>query len=256
MKEKHDIKTVAVVLAAGSGNRMKSSVKKQFMLLGGKPLLFYSLQAFQQSSRIDSIVLVTGADEIEYCKHEIKEKFLFDKVKVITAGGAERYDSVYNGLLVCENDTDIVFIHDGARPFITGEIIERAYDAAHRYRACTVGMPVKDTIRIADSDGFSQQTPDRNFVWQVQTPQVFDYSIAVEAYSRLEENRPAGITDTSAPERKIHITDDAMVVEHYTGIRSRLVEGSYENIKVTTQDDLIIGEAILQERQADNERQD
>lgn len=251
MEDDHrKLKTTAIVLAGGSGHRMKSSVKKQFMPLGGKPLLFYPLEAFQKSDYIDRIVLVTGADETEYCRREIKERFLFDKISEITAGGAERYDSVYRGLTACGSDTDIVFIHDGARPFVTGEMIRKSYDAAAEYQAGTVGMPVKDTIRIADSRGFSLQTPDRSSVWQIQTPQTFRYSLALEAYRKLEESGCCG-NDGS----RLHITDDAMVVEYYAGVRAKLVEGSYENIKITTPEDLIFGEGILHERQACNEQQ-
>ena len=280
-------KTTAIVLAAGNGKRMKSREKKQFMLIAGKPILFYSLKAFQDSPLIDSIVLVTGADETERCRREITDRFLFDKVKVITAGGAERYDSVYLGLLKCESDTEIVFIHDGARPFVTEEIIARAYDAACRYRACTVGMKAKDTIRIADSSGFTLTTPDRKSVWQIQTPQVFEYQLALEAYTKLEENKSgrtgdgmtaerapcegaakklrAGFTDNAVmTEGKAHeakgaagelrsegptITDDAMVVEEFTGIKARLVEGSYDNIKITTPEDLIFGETIQKKKE-------
>ena len=234
------MKTTAIVLAAGSGRRMGSSTKKQFMLLEGKPVIAYSLEAFEKSPLIDAIILVTGEDEIEYCRREIKEKFLFDKIKEITAGGAERYDSVYNGLCKCPPDTDIVMIHDGARPFVTDEIISRTFEDACRYGACTAGVRSKDTVRIADADGTAVSTPDRDNVWQIQTPQAFTYAAALNSYKQLEENKRA------FSEQGVKITDDAMVVERFTGIRPHLTEGSYSNIKITTPEDLICGKSFLE----------
>lgn len=232
-------KTAAVVLAAGSGRRMGSSTKKQYMLLDGRPIIYYSLEAFERSPLIDTVILVTGKDEIEYCRREIKEKFSFDKIKEITAGGAERYDSVYMGLCSCPTDTDIVFIHDGARPFVTEDMIARAYEDACTFGACTVGIKTKDTVRIADSCGTAAVTPDRDRVWQIQTPQVFDFAAASDSYKKLEENKK------SLEEQGVKITDDAMVVEMYTGVKPHMTEGAYCNIKITTPEDLIFGEALI-----------
>lgn len=232
-------KCTAIVLAAGQGKRMGSRIQKQFLELRGKPILYYSLAAFQDSPLIDSILVVTGAAEIPYVQKEIVEKYSFGKVQAVTEGGAERYASVWKGLKALEESMTeeqkdgYVFIHDGVRPFIHEEILSRAFDAVEKYHACVVGMPSKDTVKLADEEGFVAMTPARSLVWNIQTPQVFDYRLAYQAYSRLEES---GRTD---------VTDDAMIVEAFTDARVRLVEGSYENIKITTPEDLKIAEAFL-----------
>ena len=223
------MKNVAIVLAAGQRKRMKSKVQKQFLQIKEKPVLYYALHAFETSPLISDIILVTGKDEIGYCQQEIVEKYGFRKVRKIVAGGKERYYSVYNGILAVD-EADYVFIHDGARPFVDGEITERVCKEVIIHKACVVGMPVKDTIKIADEEGFAAQTPDRRKVWQVQTPQTFEYHLIKEAYEKLLLEEPEGITD------------DAMVVETMTNHKVKLVEGSYRNIKITTPEDLDIAE--------------
>lgn len=225
------VKCTAIVLAAGQGKRMGTKIQKQYLELDGKPVLYYSLRAFEDSKLIDEIVLVVGANQKEYCEKEIVFKYNFQKVKTIVEGGAERYHSVSNGLQ--EVDEGYVFIHDGARPFVNEEILQRVYDEVIVNKACVVGMPVKDTVKIADANGFADITPDRNLLWQVQTPQVFEVSLIKEAYKKLMES------DT------IKVTDDAMVVEQMLGDKVKLVMGSYENIKITTPDDLKIAENFL-----------
>ena len=232
--EKEKCRCGAVVLAAGSGKRMHSDIKKQFLLIQDKPVIYYSLQAFQQSF-IDEIVLVVSEEDRDYCKKNIVDQYGFSKVKYIEAGGKERYHSVAAGL-ACLTDCDYIFIHDGARPMITEEILERTYECAKENDACVVGMPVKDTIKIADKNGFIHQTPDRNLVWMIQTPQVFESTLIKEAYSRLLAQ------EEDLNEQGIHITDDAMVVETLMKHPVKLVEGSYENIKITTPEDLLIAE--------------
>ena len=146
------MKTTAIVLAGGSGKRMNSTVKKQFLMLKDKPLLYYSLKAFEDSF-IDSVILVASGEDMEYCRKEIVQKYRFNKVEKIVEGGKERYHSVINGVMaapVC----DYIFIHDGARPFITGSILERLFEEVKISKACVAGMPVKDTIKIADSQGY------------------------------------------------------------------------------------------------------
>ena len=143
----------AIVLAAGQGKRMKSKIQKQFLLLKGKPVLFYSISCFEKSSEIDDIIIVTGAESVEYVKREIVEPFGFQKVKAVVTGGKERYDSVYEGLKACQN-CDYVFIHDGARPFVTEEMIERGKKAVIAGGACVLGVPSKDTVKITDEEGF------------------------------------------------------------------------------------------------------
>lgn len=222
-------KHVAIVLAAGKGSRMKSDIPKQFLEIEDKPVLYYSLKAMEESF-VDEIILVTGEDIISYCKEEIVDRFGLSKVKKVVAGGAERYLSVYQGLLACEN-ADYVYIHDGARPFITQEILSNAKTCVELYRACAAGMPVKDTIKIVDVDGFAVQTPQRSFVWQVQTPQVFEYDVVRGAYDKLLAMDPVP-----------PVTDDTMVVESMTDVAVKMFEASYENIKITTPEDLGIAE--------------
>lgn len=222
----------AVVLAAGSGRRMGTKVHKQYLLMSGKPVLFYSLNAFQRSKYIDEIVLVTGAGEEEYCRTSIVERYGFDKVSQVVCGGAERYHSVWNGLQTVRRE-GYVFIHDGARPFVDEMIIARAYQCVREHKACAAGMPVKDTIKITDKDGFVKDTPDRNTLWLIQTPQVFEVNLLTEAYSLLMQ------------QEDIKVTDDAMVVEQMLHYPVKLFHGTYENIKITTPEDLAIGEVFL-----------
>lgn len=230
----------AIVLAAGQGKRMRTDVRKQFLELGGKPVLYYSLEAFQNSPRIDDIILVTEEEQILYCQEEIVKKYGFSKVDAITTGGAERYLSVWNGLQAMEGDDmavpnreGYVFIHDGARPFVNEEILERAYQAVEQHQACVVGMPVKDTIKIADQEGFAASTPERRLVWMIQTPQAFSVPLIKEAYARLLSS---GRRD---------VTDDAMVVEAMTSHRVKLVDGAYTNMKLTTPEDLKLAQILL-----------
>ena len=234
-------RTAAVVLAAGSGKRMESSTKKQYMLLKEKPVIYYSLKVFQESF-IDEILLVVSPGDIQFCKEEIVDKYGFDKVEQIIEGGKERYHSVAAGLKSI-SDCDFVFIHDGARPLVTGEILERALSGVVKYGACVVGMPVKDTIKIADKGGYIASTPDRNLVWMVQTPQVFDCTLIKEAYEQLI------LKEKELLKEGISITDDAMVVETFTGRPVKLVEGSYENIKITTSEDIITAENFMKVRE-------
>ena len=228
MKEK----ITAIVLAAGQGKRMHSKVQKQFLEIQDHPVLYYSLRCFQDSRLIDDIILVTGNDMISYCKNEIVDRYSFTKVSNVIAGGKERYDSVYQGLLAC-TDTDYVFIHDGARPFITEEILERGLAGVRETGACVVGMPSKDTVKLSDEDGFVGMTPERKQVWTIQTPQIFSYDLIRKAHESIRKK------DMST------ITDDAMVVEQESGVKVRLVEGSYHNIKITTPEDLDVAEVFL-----------
>ncbi len=224
----------AVVLAAGSGKRMGTKVHKQYLLMGGKPVLYYSLRAFQDSKRIDEIILVCGAGEEDYCRQDIVEKYGISKARKIIPGGAERYDSVWNGLK--ETREGYVYIHDGARPFVDEEIIERAYECVSEHHACVAGMPSKDTVKIADPGNIVTVTPDRSSVWIVQTPQVFDTELIRKAYALLMEKEA------------VSVTDDAMAAEQMLGVPVRLFYGSYENIKITTPEDLEIAEVFLKRK--------
>lgn len=232
------MKTTAIVLAGGRGKRMNSTVPKQFLMIKDKPVLYYSLKAFEDSF-IDSVILVASEDDMEYCKKEIVEKYDFTKVVKIVAGGKERYHSVLNGIKAA-SDCDYIFIHDGARPFVTQDMLTRLLKCVKESKACVAGMPVKDTIKIANEDGYIDNTPKRELVWMIQTPQVFDYALIKKAYLNLEKD------EYSLLEKGISITDDAMVVEMLLGEKVKLVEGSYQNIKITTPEDLAIAEGFLE----------
>ena len=225
-------KCTAIVLAAGQGKRMHSKIQKQFMELDGMPVLCYSLRCFQESPLIQDIILVTGEESISYCKEEIVQKYGFTKVSAVIPGGKERYDSVYAGLCECR-DCEYVLIHDGARPFVTEEILKRGLQKVKETGACVIGMPSKDTVKLSDEEGYVKETPNRKCVWTIQTPQIFLYSLIREAHDSIRQK------DMSK------ITDDAMVVEQETGAKVALAEGSYQNIKITTPEDLDIAEAFL-----------
>lgn len=225
-------KYAAIVLAAGSGKRMNSKVHKQYLIIQDRPVLYYSLKEFEDSA-VDEIVLVVGKGEEEFCRREIVDKYGISKVKAIVEGGKERYHSVFEGLKQT-SDADYVLIHDGARPFVNQDIIRRCMQEVQKYQACVVGMPVKDTIKIADEGGYAKQTPDRKNVWMIQTPQTFSYALIYEAYEEMLKTE-----DTA-------ITDDAMVLERIKGKKSKLIEGSYRNIKITTPEDLLIANVYLQ----------
>ncbi len=225
----------AIVLAAGSGSRMGkgNGLPKQFMELLGQPMLAYSLRAFQESG-VSEIVLVTSEPYTAYCREEIAEKYGFSKISGIAIGGATRTESVYRGLL--ETTGEVVLVHDGARPVLTCQLVEKLQEAAVQYGAAVAAVPVKDTIKEADAEGFVSATPDRERLWSVQTPQAFSRELLVQAYQRYWQ--------TPEPERR-KLTDDASLVEAYGGAKVRLVPAYYENIKVTTPEDPEIVEIFL-----------
>lgn len=227
-------KVTAIVLAAGKGSRMNSDIPKQYLTLLGKPVLFYSLQAFEESN-VDEIILVTGSGEQDYCKKEIVEKYQIKKVVHIVEGGAERYHSVQRGLVASE-DAEFVLIHDGARPLVSVDVINEAINMVKETGACVVGMPVKDTIQLVDEEKAIVSTPVRSRTWLAQTPQCFAYELALSSYNRALESGDS------------EITDDAMVVQHYGGAKVVMLEGGYENIKVTTPEDIEVAECFLKVR--------
>ena len=224
-------KITAIVLAAGKGNRMQSDIPKQFMELCGKPVIYYSLMAFENSPVTD-IVLVTGEEYIEYCKNEIVKKYQLDKVKAVVCGGTERYWSVKKGLEAARG-TDYVMIHDAARPCITLEMIERSIEKVKQVKACTVGVQAKDTIKIVDEEGYGIDTPPREKLWQIQTPQSFFYPMICEAYQKMEQSEVK------------NITDDTMIIERYLGRKTQVIQGDYANMKITTPEDLSMIENFL-----------
>ncbi len=236
----------AILLAAGAGKRMESKVAKQYMPLNGKPVIWYGLQAFEESALIDNIILVVGRGETDYARREIVEHYGFKKVDAIIEGGAERFESVNRALQVIAegrmktpNREGYVFIHDGARPLVTQKIIEDTYDAAVRHGACCAAVPVKDTIKYADENGFAKKTPERERLFAVQTPQVFETALILKAYRLLTEY-------LAEPENEeIKVTDDAMVVETMLHYPVKLVRASYKNIKITTPEDMETAKIFL-----------
>lgn len=221
----------AVIVAAGRGKRMCADINKQFLRIYEKPVLYYSLHTFSKHEMIDGIVIVCAENEIEYCKREIVEKYKIDKVLKIVAGGKERQDSVFNGLKALEN-CNIVLIHDGARPFLTNKMIEDGIKYSQLYESCACGVSPKDTIKVKDDLGFSCNTLDRSTLFSVQTPQCFKYDLIFNCYKKLID-------------KHIQVTDDTSVVE-YCGNKVYLYEGSYDNIKITTPEDLDLAERITE----------
>lgn len=230
-------KGIAVVLAAGKGKRMGGTIQKQYMDLCGKPVLYYTLKAFEESEVIDQIILVSGKEEKDQVRESIVDFYGFQKVTQITEGGKERYDSVWNALQIVDKMEDkeesYVFIHDGARPLVDDSILKRTYEEVRRSGACVAGMPVKDTIKIVNENLETEETPDRKKMWMIQTPQVFKAPLIIEAYRKM----------MAVPHS--HVTDDAMAVEMVMKHPVKMVEGSYKNIKITTPEDLKIAKVFL-----------
>ncbi len=237
------MKCAAVILAGGTGRRMGNKIPKQYIDLNGKPVLYYSLKTFSDAEFIDEIVVVADAEHTDRVQNDIVDLYGFHKISAVVAGGRERYHSVAKGLETLSLDTDYVFIHDGARPFATAYTLERCLHYAKKYRAAVAGVKAKDTIKISDDDSMVQSTPDRGHVWMVQTPQTFEFMLIRDAYRRLldDEDRlkTAGIS----------VTDDTMVAKMYADVDARLVESTYDNIKITTPEDMELAKIICLNRE-------
>lgn len=218
----------AIILAGGKGKRMGQGINKQYIEINGRPILYHTIKKFKECNSIDEIILVLPEDEIEYCKANVLDKYSLQVDKIVS-GGKERQDSVFNGLRAIENG-EIVLIHDGARPFVSEEIINNGIEFCRKYGSSAPGVTPKDTIKIKNSEGFSVNTPSRDTLVAIQTPQIFNYNIIYECHKKV------------AQERKI-VTDDTMVVELY-GHKVFLYEGSYTNIKITTPEDLVLAEKL------------
>ncbi|WP_330375381.1 2-C-methyl-D-erythritol 4-phosphate cytidylyltransferase [Inediibacterium massiliense] len=229
-----------IIAAAGQGKRMNQKINKQYINLLGKPILAHTLEVFEQSSFIDEIIVVTHPDEINYCDKNIISFYDFKKVKKVISGGKERQNSIYNGLQEVDAKCSIVMIHDGARPFIKEENIIESIDEAIKYKAVGVGVPVKDTIKVVDEDKNIVSTPNRKFLWAIQTPQVFCYDLLIKAHKKAIKDQYIG-------------TDDTVLIERM-GQKVKMLMGNYENIKITTPEDLYIGEAILKRRNKSESR--
>lgn len=230
----------AVIPAAGSGSRMGTKVKKQYLQICGLPVLTHTLSVFDDCPVIKGIVLVVGEKDVSWCEEQIAGKYNFQKLLAVVPGGDCRQHSVYNGLkaLPAKAD-DVVVVHDGARPLLTADILLNAVFAAQEKGSAVVAVPVKDTVKLADTNGQVLSTPPRDRLWAVQTPQVFKYQLLLDAYRQAEQNNYFG-------------TDDASLVEK-AGQPVHLVRGSYENIKITTPEDILLAEEILKRRKANCE---
>lgn len=216
---------------------MGASINKQYLQLAGRPILAHTISRFDKHPRIDNIVVIIPEAEIPFCQAEVIDRFGYRKVSGVVAGGAERQDSVCNGLEALEaDDDDLVLIHDGVRPLIEDELVEQMIDATLKDGACLAGVPVKDTIKEVE-DGQVVATPARERLWQAQTPQAFRFGLIRDAHRRAREEGVA-------------VTDDAMLAERY-GYPVKMVMGSYRNIKITTPEDLAMAEAWLAEQQTE-----
>ncbi|QXM07282.1 2-C-methyl-D-erythritol 4-phosphate cytidylyltransferase [Crassaminicella indica] len=223
-----------IIAAAGKGKRMNSHINKQYLNIGEKPVLAHTIEVFNKCSFIDEIIVVTHPDEVAYCKEKVINFFGLEKVTKVVAGGKERQESIFNGLKAVYQKCDIVVIHDGARPFVREEYILKSIDEAIKHKAVGVGVPVKDTIKVVDEEKNIKNTLNRNVLWAIQTPQTFDYQLLLRAHKKAIEDGYLG-------------TDDTVLVERL-GEKVRMLMSSYDNIKITTPEDLYIGEAILRNR--------
>lgn len=228
------MKVVALIVAAGRGSRMGAKESKPYLVLSGKPILAHTLSEFERCSLIDETVLIVAGNEIEHARVSIVENFGFKKIGKIISGGQQRQDSVWEGLKALRNDYDLVIIHDGVRPFVSQEILEQSIQLTASCGAAIVAVPVKDTIKIASKQKVVIETLDRSKVWAVQTPQTFKHDILKRAFEKAFEDGFYG-------------TDDASLVERM-GVKVEIIPGSYENIKITTPEDLTLGEAVLRRR--------
>lgn len=225
------MKTSVIIAAAGIGKRMGADIAKQYLVLKGDTVLYRTMKRFDKNENIDEMVVIINKEDSELFESEIMSKYIFNKKVTVAYGGEERVNSVINGLEKVSEDTDIVLVHDGVRPFLNDRIIDENIEKASEYGACLTAVPTKDTVKIVE-DGFVKSTPLRETVYLAQTPQSFKKDILIEAYEKLGDNTEG-------------ITDDCMVVEK-AGYKIKIVEGSYENIKITTPEDLFIGEKILE----------
>ncbi len=227
-------KITALIPAAGMGRRMGQKVAKQFLPLGDRPMLAHTLLAFQRASEIDEIIPILSKEDMELCLRDIIELYHITKVRTLVVGGKERQDSVMNGLEKIDKDASVVLVHDGVRPFVTPEMIRESVELARKGASVVVGVPLKDTIKEVDDKGLVRNTLERSRLWAIQTPQTFPLKVLRHAYEESYKHRIFG-------------TDDAMLVER-AGNNVRVIMGSYENIKITTPEDLILAEEILKRR--------
>jgi 2-C-methyl-D-erythritol 4-phosphate cytidylyltransferase len=227
------MKVTTIIVAAGKSKRIQDKVPKQFIDIGGKPVLSHTLESFEKCEEIDEILLVVAEGWLTYCSAEVVDKYGFKKVKKVISGGERRQDSVYKGLLAVPGDTSIVVIHDGVRPLIKTSKIAKTIESCRECKAVILAVRVKETVKRVE-DGSVVTTLSRERLWSAQTPQTFDYKILLDAYEKAESDGFVG-------------TDDASLVERM-GVEVKILEGDYDNIKITTLEDLVLVEEILRKR--------
>lgn len=227
----------AIIVAAGGSTRMGTAGSKQFLPLLGKPAIAYTLRAFQDCALIDEIVVVCRAQDIDRVQ-QIAQEEAIDKLTSVTEGGAFRAESVQNGIIAADAGAGYYAIHDGARPLVTPSEIESVVECAFETGAATLGTAVTDTIKFADENNIITATPDRSTLRAVQTPQVFERELYAFAVTYADDWES--------------VTDDSSLIEQMGG-EVQIVDGSPENIKLTTPVDVVIAESILRKRQAEDE---
>jgi len=220
----------AIIVAGGKGIRMNNRTRKQYMLLGGRPILAHTLMVFDTSNEIDTVYLVLPKEDIELCRENFLSSLNLHKKIQLVAGGSERQESVYNGLTAIEDKCGIVLIHDGVRPFISHEQISACISGAKECGACILGIPASDTLKSVNSSGYIDKTLKRDTIWLAQTPQAFQYDLILNVHEKARKNNYIG-------------TDDASLAERM-GKKVKIITGSRFNIKITTPDDLLLAEAI------------
>jgi len=228
--------TAAIIPASGSGVRMGQKTAKPYLAVDSIPVIAHTLRVFEESPFIDAVLLVVHDQDRKYVRDSIILPFGFAKVTDVISGGIMRQDSINNALPFLADDCSMVVVHDGVRPLVEHNILEEVIEAARRTGAAVTGVPVKDTCKTIDADFFVQQTVDRRNLYQIQTPQAFKKEILLAAYKDAYENDFYG-------------TDDASLVERM-GLPVKVVAGSYENIKITTPDDLLQAELIVGKRKS------
>ena len=232
------MKHIGIVVSAGKGLRVGGDTPKQYMDLCGRPVITYCLRAMQDSF-IDEIIIVVGKGDVEFVTKEIVGKYSFTKVTAVVEGGAERSDSVFNGLKAVSCMDSYVYIQDAARPMLNSAILNAAKRDVETFGSSVIAVRAKDTVKVVNEEGYVVNTPDRRFLWNVQTPQTFSYFDIYEAYLRYFNAR-SGM-----------VTDDASVIEMFGDFQVHITEGSYENIKITTPEDFGTAERFLNGNRTD-----
>jgi len=225
---------IAIVPAAGMGKRFGEGTNKPFASLGDKPLIIWAVEALQSLPEVAEIIPAVKEADVKPCRR-LFEEFLITKIRRIAPGGRERQDSVFNGLTLIQDKTAVVLVHDGVRPLIEPSVIKKVLQQLNGCDGVVVGVPLKDTVKEV-IDGIVRNTPERNSLWAIQTPQAFHFNTLYAAYEKAAAD-------------SFYATDDSALVERYGG-KIKVVRGSYTNLKVTTPEDLLVAEVFLEMRRS------